>query len=344
VSLENIAVIGGGRWARTIANVLDKLLLPETMVTMYSPHNANGLVEWVNDLCLDRIKVINELPDYKKDNSIDAVIITNAARMHFSAAVSSLFAGIPTLVEKPLTTCLSDTRFLIDFSNTLNSSLYAAHVFPFARYVKTFSEKIRGCSPLKKISFFWTDPITEIRHNEKKKYDASITVMHDVLPHVISIIRSFTSNKIEYKDILVYRGGAQVKIILQIDDAECEVHLERDAPSRSRLINVETAEGNYTLDFTTEPGVILDGGEIESADSKWGVLPSPLNCMLSNFLDLVEDKEKLDSRLSTGIALETCGIIDLAFKDYRQKQMNFLIKKDKQHPDISYALSELIGY
>lgn len=344
MSFKNIAIIGGGRWARTIAIVLDKLLLQETIVTMYSPHNSNGLVVWANNLNLNRIIILNELPDYKNDNSIDAVIITNAARMHFSAAVSSLYAGIPTLVEKPITLCFSDTKILIEFSDTLKASLYAAHVFQFARYVENFSVKINNSSPIKKINIYWADPVIEVRHGEKKKYDATITVMHDVLPHVVSIVRSFTLKKIEYKDVVIYRGGAQVKLILKIDDAVCEVQLERNAPSRTRLITIETTKDNYTLDFTTEPGFILDGDDHEDADPEWDVLPGPLHCMLSKFLEAVKDKNNSDPRLSSKFSLETSEIIDLAFKDYRKKQMSFLMNTNTQHADVSYALSELIGY
>jgi len=192
-------IYGGGRWARTIAMVLDGILPKSDIITFCSPNNEQGLNEWIDKSDTNRLKVVKQYPDYTCENRPIAAIVANAARMHFPATISSLYAGIPTLVEKPFAITSAEAKFLINMTKEINIPLCAGHVFSFSRYIQNFSDMVRKCGSIENINFFWSDPIVETRYGESKIYDPTITIIHDVLPHIISLIRSLTEDRIEYK-------------------------------------------------------------------------------------------------------------------------------------------------
>lgn len=339
-----IAVIGGGRWARTIVVVLDELLPNKTAISMHSPSNADGLRNWIQNTGINRVEVANQWPKYSDHDRTDAVIVANAARFHFSATVLALLAGIPTLVEKPFTLTASDANLLVNMMKQLNVPLCAGHVLSFARYMQTFSDNITSCGSVKKINFTWSDPATEIRHGEHKRYDPSISAIHDIFPHILSFLRAITTDIISYEGVMFERGGAKIKLDLLAGNVLCAVNLERNAPSRCRLIQVETSDGLQVLDFTTEPGCIRAGDHEKVGDPQWSRAPGPLRSMLESFLAIAATGKCNDTRLSPLLGLEACRFTDLAVADYRTGLVTWLCSRRKQKldEDLRYALTELI--
>ena len=43
ISPDNIAVIGGGRWARVLTETICGLVNPSVNISIYSPHNASAM-------------------------------------------------------------------------------------------------------------------------------------------------------------------------------------------------------------------------------------------------------------------------------------------------------------
>jgi len=344
MSAGKVAIIGGGRWARTIAVVLNELLPSTVIISMYSPNNADGLRNWMQKTGVSRVEVDSQWPKYNDYSCLDAVIVANAARSHFSATISALLAGIPTLVEKPFALTALDANLLVEMARRLGVPLCAGHVLSFARYVKTFTDDIASCGSVKRINFIWSDPATEVRHGEQKHYDPSISVVHDVFPHILSLLRAITTAIISYKGVTFERGGAKVKLDLQVGEFPCAVRLERNAPSRLRLIQVKTSAGSLALDFTTEPGCIRSGDHEKIGDLQWGSAPGPLHSMLESFLAIAAAGKCNDRRLSPLLGLEACRLTDLAAEDYRTELATWLSSRLEQQIDeeLRYALTELV--
>lgn len=341
--MRKIAIIGGGRWARTIAVVLNELLPSKVAILMHSPGNAGGLRDWVRKTGVSRVEIDNQWPRYDGDGCPEAVIVTNAARSHFSATITALLAGVPTLVEKPFALTAADANLLIDMSGKLHVPLCAGHVLSFARYVQTFADNIASSGLVKRIDFTWSDSAMEIRHGEHKRYDPSISVIHDVFPHILSLLRIFTVDPVRFNGATIERGGAKVRLDLQVDEFPCTVILERNAPRRRRIIQVETAKESFELDFTVEPGRIRSGGHEETGDPDWGRTPSPLQSMLRSFLAIAAAGKGDDTRLSPLLGLEACRIVDLAAEVYRARLAEWLNTRLKQQidEDLRYTLTEL---
>src|SRR5688572_14923711 len=99
---DHVAVIGGGRWARVMIDVLYDLLPPSVGVSVHSLHNANSMSTWVSARGWERrIDVSSALPQFDSARS-HAVIVVTAARDHEAAAKHALSRGVPALVEKPI--------------------------------------------------------------------------------------------------------------------------------------------------------------------------------------------------------------------------------------------------
>jgi len=340
---RRIAILGGGRWARTIAVALAELLPDEVAVSMHSPGNAEGLRNWAQKTGVGRVEVADQWPRYDDAGRPEAVIVANAARSHFPATAAALLAGSPTLVEKPFALTATEAGLLVDMAGKLGVPLCAGHVFRFARYVQVFADDIARSGSVKRINFTWSDPVTEIRHGEQKHYDPSISVIHDVFPHILSLLRTLTVDPVRFNSVTIERGGARVRLDLQAGEFPCAAVLERNALKRCRMIQVETTERSCELDFTSEPGCIRSGDHKKVGDLEWDRAPGPLQSMLKSFLTVAAAGKCDDTRLSPLLGLEACRIMDPAVHAYRTELAKWMSARLEQQvdEDLRYALTEL---
>src|SRR5690349_5406305 len=100
--LQRIAIAGGGRWARVHATVLLAATPPDVRIVIHTPRNASGMRQWALERDPIRLSVADGALDFAPGHLPDAVIVANAAADHANCAARSIAAGIPTLVEKPL--------------------------------------------------------------------------------------------------------------------------------------------------------------------------------------------------------------------------------------------------
>ena len=107
LSIDNVIIMGGGRWARVITEVLSDILDPLVNISIYSPSNHLYMNEWiVKNKVAQQIKVITNFP-----NSFDTpclVIVANATRDHYKSALIAIRAGADVLVEKPVVALLNE--------------------------------------------------------------------------------------------------------------------------------------------------------------------------------------------------------------------------------------------
>ncbi|MEI6756603.1 MAG: Gfo/Idh/MocA family oxidoreductase [Chlorobium sp.] len=343
----NIAVIGGGRWARVIIEVLCGFVPKSVRIGVYSLHNADAMAAWVSMRGFSqRIEVSSSFPKFHSGQS-HAAIVVNAARDHEKAIEWALSQRVPVLVEKPMTLTFQASQRLADFAQSQGTYLAAAHVFLFARYIETFSKLIGASSDIRFIQLNWMDPKTELRYGENKSYDPGLTVFADWLPHVISILGALTNCREEnVKKLVLYRGGAHLCLDLLLGDIPCTVQLVRNADLRQRLIDVTTLkQKKVSLDFTTEPGAITEDSITSSGDPYWSFSEKPVSRMLRAFLQGAVGGI-CDSRLDIENGLRASKIINQTSSLYYSALLPWLSNKffdfDNSDCDFRYALSEII--
>jgi predicted dehydrogenase len=273
-----------------------------------------------------------------------AVIVANAARDHARAVEWALDARLPTLVEKPFTDSADDTARLVARARRDGTPLCAAHVMMFAGYLESLARRVSARVP-DALRIEWRDPREEVRHGERKRFDASVPVYLDCLPHVVSVLSLLWPRATLRGELLdVERGGARVRLQLRVDAAVCEVTLERNAAERARRITLEGTPA-VDLDFTREPGELRLDGIAVGADPDWSSRPRPMTAMVAAFIAVVAGATP-DPRLDADIAVHAGQLIDWAAPLYNSRRLSWLEEALVSRPDSDdesrYALAELL--
>jgi predicted dehydrogenase len=305
-----VSIIGGGRWARTIAGVLAGLPTAPEQIILHSRHNAAGVRAWIGERGLTpKVAAAEHWPDYERERP-DAVIVANNAADHDAAAAPALDTGIAVLMEKPMAIGADAVRALLDRAASHGALLAASHVFLFARYLETFASLAARHGAIHRLDVIWHDGQGDIVRGELKSHDTAVSVFDDVLPHIVPVLARLAPRALALNLLDVRDRGAQVTMKADAGGIAVLMDLARDAGARRRLLNVHTDAGICRLDFSTEPGVIeaVDGAR-HDGDPLWDRAPRPLGAMLAAFLAGARDG-MMDPRLSPQMALASAVFAD----------------------------------
>lgn len=338
-----ISVIGGGRWARTIASVLCGLPGRSDRITMHSPSNAAGVEAWAaRPQFAGRLTAVDAWPAVGTGQERpDAVIVANRAGDHFAAAAAALASGIPVLVEKPVALSRGRIEGLSDIAQANGTVLGASHVFLFARYVEAYAASVATLGRGRRLRLVWTDGASDIRRGEAKSYDPAVTLFDDVLPQIVPMVGDLQFRDLALVSLDVQRGGARLAIEVQAHGRPVSLLIARNDEGRRRHTEVETAAGVATLDFADEPGFIDIAGARVNGDPQWDTALRPLGTMLSAFIAAVEGAP-FDPRLSPGRAIASAALADAIRGRYIAHQVQWLEQRlgEPLDPALDYALAE----
>ncbi len=345
VSPANIAVIGGGRWARVLTEIVYRITDHSINISIHSPGNASSMQAWVEEKgWKSRIKITDTWPTSFQGSA--AVIVANATVDHEKAIRAAFLAGAAVLVEKPMTLTYASAQDLIAVAENKNFFFATAHVFLFTRYLPRFAESIAAAGEVSAVKIIWRDPQLESRYGEQKRYDAGLPVFVDWLPHILSILYILIK---EAPQNLTYfalqKGGAKVTIAFNAGTVSCQVEMERNGRSRKRLLEVMAGDQLLKLDFSAEPGNIDTGTDLVNADPDWNTADRPATSMLKAFLQQASGIGT-DERLDPLIGLRASKMISEVTDLYRPEQMLWLTEKLGTEQiwgeDTRYALIELL--
>ncbi len=346
ILIKRIAVIGGGRWAKVITEEICDILSKNIIISIHSLSNHKNFSKWVKQKNFQQKIIVNKnLPNFSNEN-IDAAFIVNAARDHEKYVKICLNAGVPTLVEKPITLASSTTEKLISIANEKGKILASSHVFLFADYLKNFLGYI-NVKQINHIQIDWIDSKSEVRYGEKKTYDYGLPIYLDCLPHILSIINRLIPDKNwDFKNLNLMGGGSKLEIEMSVGRIPCFIIIQRNGNDRIRYIRINHSK-TTELDFSKEPGYIISKGENTNADINWGLNMRPLKKMISCFIKSVS-VGKVDNRLSPHLGLRINNFIDKLKDEYRNQMSIWLSKmlKPELIPDenIVYALKEIFSF
>lgn len=336
-----LAIIGGGRWARTIAQVLSSL--PAALsrnIVLHSPHNADGVLRWIGEVGLgDRLGVSKAMPDLRMEKPY-AAIVANRVYDHTEVSMSLLNAGVPTLVEKPMAIGAEAVGRLQRKGRSSGTLLATSHVMLFARYLESFLSTVEGQGTVLALDTLWEDGTGDTVRGEVKSYDAGVAVFDDVLPHVVPVLERLARHPLKFVSVALENGGAQVTIIADAGGVQVTIRLARNAVGRRRSFSVVTENGPFVLDFSSEPGTVLPPGlQSYSGDPLWLSGPRPLGAMLAAFLEGV-GSGKLDPRLDVDLALTSARFADSVRASYYDQQRTLLASSCVTSAARDYALRE----
>jgi len=338
-----ISVIGGGRWARTIASVLCGLPGRADQITMHSPSNAAGLQAWAaQSQFAGRLSALDTWPSAGAGSKRpDAVIVANRAEDHFEAAAGALAGGIPVLVEKPVALSRRCIEELNSIATAKSTAFGGSHVFLFGRYVEAYAAALAPLGRPRSLRMIWTDGPSDIRGGEAKSYDPAVTLFDDVLPHIVPLVGELQFRDLALVALDVRRGGARLAIEAQANGLPVSLLIARNDQGRQRRIEVETESGVAILDFADEPGVIDIAGTRMDGDPQWTTALRPLGTMLAAFIAAAEGAP-LDPRLSPDWAIASAAFAEAVRGRYTAHQAEWLATRlgEPLDTELLYALAE----
>jgi predicted dehydrogenase len=173
----NIAIIGCGYWGPNFIRNFSKI---KGVVVKYVCDLSNDRLTHIKQLYPD-IVTTNDLNEALKDREVDAVVIATPARTHYKLVKSALNSGKHVLVEKPITTKVSDAKELINLSKKHKKILMVGHTFKFNPGIRALKDLIYS-KKLGKVLYLYS------RRTNLGPLRKDVNAVWDLAPHDISII------------------------------------------------------------------------------------------------------------------------------------------------------------
>jgi predicted dehydrogenase len=178
-------VIGWGYWGPKIARNLDSL--PHAMVAMVADSDARRLTT----LAVNQpwVRTTTHIEDMFRSD-VDAIVIATPVSTHFRLARESLLHGKHVLVEKPLTTSVTEAEELVALAQERQRVLMVGHTFEYNPAVNELRKLVQS-GELGKLYCI------EAERVNLGLFRNDINVIWDLAPHDISILLYLLDRKPE---------------------------------------------------------------------------------------------------------------------------------------------------
>lgn len=267
-----VAVVGAGRWAKVVCNVLAAFRPAISKIVLVAERNHADASTWVDEQIAKgsdahrRVSVTPSLQDVLDANDIEAAIVTKMASEHYAAARRLLQAGKHVLVEKPLVLHAVEARELVDVARTKRRVLAVGYEFMFDIAFQQLRElAAEHLTDVRRVRFVWSDSASIMKWGVLKRPDFSANAITDLCPHLLSVLSTlFGDRDIEVRRVSSRSGWSDAELELACGSIDVRAALDKNAASPRRTIEISAASGrSLTLDFSAEPPrFALDGREL----------------------------------------------------------------------------------
>src|SRR3989344_419385 len=188
-----IGVIGYGYWGPNL--VRNFLSIPSCEITKIAEIKSENLKELRKHY--PTIKTVTNADEVIEDKKIDAVIVATPISTHFKLGKKVLEANKHLLLEKPMTSSLSEALSLINLAKKRKKVLLVDHTFLYTDAVQKI-KKLIVSKELGRINYF------DSTRTNLGLFQKDINVLWDLASHDISILNYL----IEGKPLSVQASGA----------------------------------------------------------------------------------------------------------------------------------------
>jgi hypothetical protein len=278
-------LLGSGRWAKIIATQLLVAFGENTSIHVVTKRDAEKInKEFLNE-GVNVLSVVDDIPPNLEAAS-NFAIVCGKTLSNVKSARKSLSLGLNVYVEKPFSLRSSELHLLTLEANSKNLQIYTSNVFYFQEqiYNLLFFERDKPTGPVcERLKFNWVDKCDKKSYSLGKKYNASLTVFEDILPHLLPIAYKLLDvEQINLESVSVKRMGQAVKLLFCAKNCEIEINMERNGEERSRLLEITHNKKTSFYDFS---GRVGSGSYINNymrcSDFE---IPGPLSLSLFDFV------------------------------------------------------------
>lgn len=308
-----VAVIGLGNIAKRHRSNIKKMFPEAEIIVMSASGRAPSELICNADYIVSNIQNII-------DYTVDMAIIASPAPLHSLHAIPLIEAGIPVLIEKPVTTCVEDAKLIIKAKSKyqVNAGVgYCLKYLSSALFVKKFIESGRAGKVINaniEIGQYLPDwrPNTDYKKSVSAVHSLGGGVLFE-LSHDIDYAQ-WLFGRLEIEHALIRNTGElgieveDVADILATSQSGCVVSLHLDFLQRkaSRKCKIISNRGALVWDLIKNQVVWADetGESVLFSDELWDRNKMYLN-MLSDF----NNKNKSDSFSSIESSLSVVELI-----------------------------------
>ena len=290
--MTTLALIGKGRWGKKYINTISNLSsceLPDKF-----------------------IKTTNYRDLFASDN-IDGVIIATPASTHFQIAKEFLEKGFNLLIEKPMTTSLSDALKLKKSQG--RSTVMVGHIFRYNPYFIELQKQIKKIGKIKSIH-------SEGMNNGPFRDDVS--ALWDYAPHDISMIVSLLGNPLSASASETgSNSGDSYTLKLKFSgDLSISSKVSRVSSVKKRNLFIIGEKGEIIFDDVSNKKLLV---KIFAENRKYYPQVSkitPLENELLEFIDCIKTKRRPKTDLDEAIV--TIKVLEAAEESIKQdgKEIN----------------------
>lgn len=145
MSILGLGLIGAGRWGRRYISTL--AALPDVRLARLASANPES-ARLVPATC----GITDNWREVAGDSSLAGVIIATPPSLHAEMAEVAMAAGVPVLIEKPMTLSLSEARHLVSAASRYGCPVLVGHTHLFSAAYRMLKERGRELGPLLSIS------------------------------------------------------------------------------------------------------------------------------------------------------------------------------------------------
>ena len=307
--MNNLVIIGGGRWARQIMLSLNQNLKLKKIFCITNKKNF-FLKKWLNKKKLSEIILIsNNLPKSKSENSI--AIICNSSSNHYRSSLEALRKGYNIFIEKPISLNFKQAEKIASVSKRKNKKIFCSNVFSYSESLKKIT-KIFKVKKITSIKLKWHDKIKERRYGEFKKIDTNVPIYLDVLFHIFFLLNLILKKKTLKISKIKKKVFSKNKAIIQLklNNILIDLDFNRLGYKRSRLINVNYEKNEYLINFSNQKIFFTKKLNKKKFKKKYTDVSKPLLLMLTRVISITKNNRKVDNNMSINLTLKIFRIIE----------------------------------
>ena len=228
-------------------------------------------------------------------------IVASRPRDHVRDATGALDAGAHVLVEKPLSDDVAAGRGLVQHARNQRRVLGIGTEFAYLPALHHLSQRLSADdASIGSIRMQWSDPAGEIRHGSQKREHTETGILEDLLPHMVSILRTLLPGAVLEVDAAQMNAGSGRMTLTDGTGRRCECFCSKQGNRRERLVQIDVGGTSVLLDFATAKPAITWGGQIIPVSQGFLALDSTLRLELGAF-SLVTDDPRTASPLTDAV-------------------------------------------
>ncbi len=315
-SIVRLGLIGAGKWGRNYISTTSTL----SNVRLISVASRNPITSsLVNDTCIIEMDWRNLI--MRED--IDGVIVSTPASTHAKIALKCLSAGLPLLIEKPLTNNLKDAEEILKVAKEQNSLVMVDHIHlyhPAFRSLKNYSNNLGELLSIK------------TKSGGPGPFRKDVSALWDWGSHDIAMCLAMKNElpKSTEADYLEKRAGhnnkgESIKVKMHYKNGtHADLEISNLLTKKERIFKAEFEHGTLIYSDQKSKSLIKRDNisnrkfSLQKDISLPYTIEQPLTCLVKEFANAILSKKKNISDLRT--AVDVINILEKLSQNLREKE------------------------